>query len=116
MYVQVENRLASVGVCIDYDAITVLRDARRASYPCRGKKQMPQHLSVGFAGSIERINMLPRYDQYMRRGLRTDVIESYADVILVNPRRRNFTRNYLAKKTVVSHIVFGYYSTNGQDC
>jgi hypothetical protein len=48
--------------------------------------------------------------------LGTDVLESDADIIFINPGGRNFTPNYLAKEAIASHIVCVYYTTNGFNC
>jgi len=77
---------------------------------------MPERSFVGFSGRVERIHVCPRHYQNMLGRLGTDVLESDADIIFINPGGRNLTPNYLAKEAIASHIVCVYYTTNGFNC
>jgi hypothetical protein len=116
MNMQMKNCLTPISICVDYDAISVSRDARLSGDIARGKKQMPKHRLFRLGGRIERVEMFARHYQQVRRSLRVNVIKSYTDIVFVNPGGLNITHNYLAKKAIAGHIECDYYTTNGQDC
>ena len=97
MHVQMKNGLPAVLVRVDNDAITVLVKTFFAGYSSAGQKQMTERFPVIFARLVERIEMLARHNQNVRRRLRADVVKSDAHIVFENSGRRNLARHNLAK-------------------
>ena len=101
--VQMKNGLPAVAVRVDDDAIAVFGKAFFACYFRAGQKQVTERFPVIFSGFVERIEMLARDDQNVRRRLRANIVEGDAHVVFVNSRRRNLARNNSAKQTIFAH-------------
>src|SRR5690606_36403740 len=105
MHVQMENRLAAIGVRICDDSVTGVRKTFVAGDLCGRQHQMSDKLLLILSRGIERLDMHTRNDQNMRRSLRLDVIERDAPVVFVNDASRNGSFDDLAKYTVlIGHI------------
>lgn len=100
MDMDVKDRLAAVGICVDDDTIAVVGKAATAGDLSRSQKQMAEHRRIFFRGLIERIDMIARYDQDVRRGLWGNVVKGKAHIVLIHPGRRYLARNYLAKQAI----------------
>src|ERR1043166_24935 len=100
MHVKMKHSLPAVGVSVYHNAITIVRKMLLTCDLGGGMKQMPKHFFMVPINVIERVNMIARNDQNMRRRLRTQIIERDAHLIVINPRRRYLTRHYLAKNTI----------------
>jgi hypothetical protein len=98
--VQVKYRLPAIGVGVNDDAIAGIREAEPSSDVGRGGQQMPKHSGVSLGRLVQRIDMLSRDYQDMRRSLRTQVVERDAAVVLKNQSRRQASVGDLAKDTV----------------
>jgi hypothetical protein len=104
MNMKVKNRLPAVRICVDHDAIAVLGYAPFTSDLGRRELEMAERRLLSDGRRIERIEMLARNNENMRRSLRAYVVERDAGPVLVNLVGRNLARNYLAKQTIILHI------------
>src|SRR5688572_13625228 len=101
MYVQMENGLPAVTVCIYDDTITIIGKTLISCDACPGGQKTPQEGLMILAGSVKRIDMNARDYKNMCRRLRAKVVECNAMFVLINPNRRNFTRNDLAENAIL---------------
>lgn len=83
---QVKDRLAAVGVGIDDHSIALCCKAEAASDVGGGRQQMAEHRPVLLFGLIERIKVLSRDYQNVRRSLRAQIVERNASIVLKNER------------------------------
>ncbi len=117
MNVQMENGLAAVAVCVYDDPIAVARKSVRAGDTRGGQQQVTERFFVSAFGFIERIEMLLRHDQQMRRRLRAEIVESQANFIFVNFCRKNIARDYLAKNAVLlAHFDYSLFESLCLSC
>src|SRR5688572_10547444 len=100
---KMKDRLPAVGVRVDDDAVAVFGETLFARDFGGRQKQPPERLLMIFPGLVERIEMLARNDQDMRRRLRADVVKSDASLVFINARRRNRAVDDLTKKTIFTH-------------
>ena len=100
MHMNMEDRLAAVRICVDNHAVTVVGEPTLACDLSRSQQQVTEHRRIFFRSLIQRVDMLTRHDQNMRRSLRRDIVEGKANVILVNFGRGYLARNYLAKQAI----------------
>ena len=97
------NGLPAVAVGVDDDAVTVVGKPLRARDLGGLEHDVPDCLAMLRTGCVERIEMLARHDQNMRRRLRADVVESKTDIVLINLRRRDLAFHDPAKQTIIGH-------------
>jgi hypothetical protein len=102
MYVQMKDRLSAVRICIDDYPVSILRKSLITGYLRRNQQHMAQDTLMLLICLIKRIKMFARDDQDMSRGLRRNVIERNAIVVLENRGGRYRTLNYPAKDAIIS--------------
>ena len=116
MNVKMKYRLPAVGVCIDHNAITVLRKTLLPGDLCGSQKQVSERLFIIRPRLLKRINMLARDDQDMCRSLWTEIVERDTCLILKYARRRDLARRYSAENTVVQLHVSPEYEKQPAIC
>jgi len=97
--VKVEHRLACAWAYVQDRSVSVL-DFALARDLSGGKMTASDDLSVGGLGLFQSGEMTLRNDQYVRRGLGTDVFEGEDVFIFVHFLRRNLTANDAAEEAV----------------
>src|SRR5436190_593650 len=104
MDVEVKHGLPAVGVRVYHHTISVLGKALVACDLCRRQKQMAERLFLTIRRFVQRIEVLARNDQDMRRRLRAEVVKSDAHAVLKNLLRRYLAARYPAKDAIaLSH-------------
>src|SRR5687768_10428849 len=101
MHVKVKDCLAAIRVGIYHDAVPVVREPFFTGDLGRGQQQMPEGFPMSRFRLRQRIYMLARDQQNVRRGLRRQVVERNADIVFVNPVRRYLPVDDLAKNAVL---------------
>ena len=105
MDMEVENRLASIRVRIDHDAIAVLREPALPTDLASREEQVAERLFVFESRLIQRVDMVARNKQHMCRRLRAEIVECDAYVVFENQRRLNLACGYFAENAIVDfHI------------
>ena len=100
MHVQVKNGLAAVGICVKDDPITVIGESSVAGNFGRRQQKVAEQVPLGVCRLVERIDMRPRDDQNMRRGLWLEIVKGHAQTVLVYTFGRDRTVGDAAKYTV----------------
>ena len=108
MRVKVKDRLTAIRVGIYHDTVPIVREAFPTCYLGRGQQQMPEGFPMPRARLRQRINMLARDQQNVRRGLRRQVVERHTDIVFVNSVRRYLPVDDLAKNAVLFRHNFVY--------
>src|SRR5215207_2068115 len=91
--VQMKHGLTSIGVGVDHNAITVLCKSLFTRDLRRGQQKVSKLILVFEPSRIERVHMIARDDENMRRGLWGEIVERDAQLVLKHPGRRDFTRS-----------------------
>ena len=103
MHVQVRDGLATIGTVVDHDAET-LGKVKLTAQLGGHEQQMTQRRLVFRGGLAYAGNGLARHNEYMRRSLRRDIVESHAHGVLVDQLRGNLAvSDFLEKRLRGAH-------------
>ena len=97
----VEHRLAGVGVRIDHGAVPAVGDPFLLGD--LGSENRHASNDLGIAELIQRWHVLARDDEHVRGRLRVDVAKGEAIVGFRDDLRRDLAADDPAEKTIVSH-------------
>src|ERR1041385_92397 len=98
MAMQMRHSFPGIRTIIENQAESRLGDAKVPGYLRGLKQQMAEHLMIFGSRLSDPGDRLLWNHQNMSRRLRFDIPESQHQVILINNRRRNFSRNDFLKQ------------------
>jgi hypothetical protein len=81
---QMKNRLAGPGACIDHGAITRFGKPAIVRDPRSDAKKMAEQSFVPLRRVVERFDVLARDDKHVNRRLRINIFEGDAALVAVN--------------------------------
>ena len=99
----VEHRLARVGLAVEHKACTRFLDTEFLGNELCAVKHFAHQFAVGRLHVHDRGNVALGHYQKVHRGLRGDVVEGEHVVVFVDFLGRDFTLDDFAEKTVFTH-------------
>ena len=106
MQVNVEHRLARVGLAVEHKACAAFFDAEFLGNELCAVKHLAHQFAVGRLHVHDGRNMALGHYQKVYRSLRGDVVEGEHVVIFVDFLGRDFSLDDFAEKTIFTHSEF----------